>query len=166
MKHLCIVFHVRSNFLIGRGVASCCAALQHPQWGETLAHQRERKGGKKCDELWILRYAACSGVSKPFFFFFLNTCRQIHIAELAAPFFIFCFIIVMFSWGWPSKSFPNDWVSYSAPAGICTVHVNMITSVEDTCIGLCDACMSTERMHRDTSILAPSTKRYGLNIFA
>lgn len=68
MKHLCIVFHVRSNFLIGRGVASCCAALQHPQWGETLAHQRERKGGKKCDELWILRYAAASGVSKPFFF--------------------------------------------------------------------------------------------------
>lgn len=61
------------------------------------------------------------------------------------------------------KSFPSDWVSYNTPAEICTVHINMITSLGDKGIG-CSVCMSTERVHTEVPILAPSTQRYGLNI--
>lgn len=58
---------------------------------------------------------------------------------------IFCFITVMFYWGWPSNSFPSDWVSYGTGPGMCTVCVNMITSLEDTRIRLYAMCAGPPR---------------------
>ncbi len=67
------VFHMLSNFLIGRGVAGCCAALQRPQWGKTHVHQRERKGARRCDLLEICSMKWVSQVSESFFSEHLST---------------------------------------------------------------------------------------------
>lgn len=50
-------------------------------------------------------------------------------------------------------NFPPVWLSYSVPTGIHTVHVYMITSSDDT-----HWDMQCVHVHRDISVLAPSTQ--------
>lgn len=121
MKHLSTVFYELSNFLIGGGVASCCAEPQHFQ-GEKhfLIKETERE-----EMWWTVNMETRAPLNriiwwlKPFYF-----PEYFSIDFLFVFYFLFCFIIAMFSWKWPSKSSPYDWVSYSTPAGICTVHGN------------------------------------------
>lgn len=137
-----------SNFLIGRGVAGCCAALRHPQWGETeLCSSERKKRGKEMR--WIVNLLELCSMNRVSEFsmkisFFWILVDRYTLLDCSLCLFSL-FIIVLFYWGWPSKSIPSDWVSYSTPAGLCTVHVNMITSLEDARIRLYAACACPQR---------------------
>lgn len=153
-----------SNFLIGWGVASCCAALQRPQRGEALAHQR----GKKCDELRSsLWYAAWISVGSMKIFFFSRMLADgytlldclLRLFMLYNISVVFLRMAFEFLPQWLDLIQHSCWNMYSS----CKYDYKSGRQRNHTTHSV---CMSTERTHREAPILALSTQRYVLNISA
>lgn len=132
--------------------------MLHHSTGETLAYQNEGKEKRERNVMncespreMQLQLSLWSFTENRFSEYSL-ACIHCRSDRLTAPFLLYNSDVLLMMLRM-AFTIPREWILCSSLTGVCTVHVNMITSLEDTQMRLYAVCACPQRECTEEKIL-------------